>query len=239
MWCFPTNHIWRFWRRLQHIVPTNRNSGTSHYASAEYCILECHRLRLRITTSAEFGQCGDRMDDVLHTVTLVFLHVVPNSIYQQDETKAHTACTSQHSPQDTQVFTLLCLWLLVSPDLSPIEHIWDMIGRRFRVLLPLGSDDKLWQIVNKKEHLSLKTQSTLFLRLYLDVLLSVSPNMWSYNLLSMLYSFISGSRFDKCKHLLFVMISLFIVIYCSLSYLSFCQILIFSEPAFMELLFVS
>ncbi|UYV84180.1 Transposase [Cordylochernes scorpioides] len=41
-------------------------------------------------------------------------------------------------------------WPPYSPDLSPIEHVWDIIGRRLHALPQPRSEDELWQMVEKE-----------------------------------------------------------------------------------------
>ncbi|UYV75492.1 SETMAR [Cordylochernes scorpioides] len=70
------------------------------------------------------------VDDVLRPVTLPYLQGIPNALYQQDNARPHTARISQQVLQDVQMPT----WPPYSPDLSPIEHVWDIIGRRLHAL---------------------------------------------------------------------------------------------------------
>ncbi|UYV80733.1 hypothetical protein LAZ67_19001562, partial [Cordylochernes scorpioides] len=70
------------------------------------------------------------VDDVLRPVTLPYLQGVPNALYQQDNARPHTARISQQALQDVQMLP----WLPYSPDLSPIERVWDIIGRRLHAL---------------------------------------------------------------------------------------------------------
>ncbi|UYV74668.1 hypothetical protein LAZ67_12000459 [Cordylochernes scorpioides] len=70
------------------------------------------------------------VDDVLRPVTLPYLQGVPNALYQQDNARSHTARISQQALQDVQILP----WPPYSPDLSPIEHVWDIIGRRLHAL---------------------------------------------------------------------------------------------------------
>ncbi|UYV81055.1 hypothetical protein LAZ67_19002666 [Cordylochernes scorpioides] len=85
------------------------------------------------------------VDDVLRPVTLPYLQGVPNALYQQDNARPHTARISQQALQDVQMLP----WPPYSPDLSPIEHVWDIIGRRLHALSQPRSEDELWQMHSK------------------------------------------------------------------------------------------
>ncbi|UYV69796.1 hypothetical protein LAZ67_7000751, partial [Cordylochernes scorpioides] len=86
------------------------------------------------------------VDDVLRPVTLPYLQGVPNALYQQDNARPHTARISQQVLQDVQMLP----WPPYSPDLSPIEHVWDIIGRRLHALPQPRSEDELWQMVERE-----------------------------------------------------------------------------------------
>ncbi|UYV66867.1 K02A2.6-like, partial [Cordylochernes scorpioides] len=86
------------------------------------------------------------VDDVLRPVTLPYLQGVPNALYQQDNARPHTARISQPDLQDVQMLP----WPPYSPDLSPIEHVWDIIGRRLHALPQPRSEDELWQMVERE-----------------------------------------------------------------------------------------
>ncbi|UYV69438.1 K02A2.6-like, partial [Cordylochernes scorpioides] len=86
------------------------------------------------------------VDDVLRPVTLPYLQGVPNALYQQDNARPHTARISQQALQDVQMLP----WPPYSPDLSPIEHVWDIIGRRLHTLPQARSEDELWQMVERE-----------------------------------------------------------------------------------------
>ncbi|UYV69603.1 SNX10 [Cordylochernes scorpioides] len=83
------------------------------------------------------------VDDVLRPLTLPYLQGVPNALYQQDNARPHTARISQQALQDVQMLP----WPPYSPDLSPIEHVWDIIGRRLHALPQPRSEDELWQMI--------------------------------------------------------------------------------------------
>ncbi|UYV61301.1 hypothetical protein LAZ67_1004273 [Cordylochernes scorpioides] len=82
------------------------------------------------------------VDDVLRPVTLPYLQGVPNALYQQDNARPNTARISQQALQDVQMLP----WPPYSPDLSPIEHVCDIIGRRLHALPQPRSEDELWQM---------------------------------------------------------------------------------------------
>ncbi|UYV78657.1 hypothetical protein LAZ67_16002308 [Cordylochernes scorpioides] len=86
------------------------------------------------------------VDDVLRPVTFPYLQGVPNALYQQDNARPHTARISQQALQDVQMLP----WPPYSPDLSPIEHVWDIIGRRLHALPQPRSEDELWQMVERE-----------------------------------------------------------------------------------------
>ncbi|UYV80324.1 hypothetical protein LAZ67_18002397 [Cordylochernes scorpioides] len=86
------------------------------------------------------------VDDVLQPVTPSYLQGVPNALYQQDNARPHTARISQQALQDVQMLP----WPPYSPDLSPIEHVWDIIGRRLHALPQPRSEDELWQMVERE-----------------------------------------------------------------------------------------
>ncbi|UYV76639.1 hypothetical protein LAZ67_14001548, partial [Cordylochernes scorpioides] len=86
------------------------------------------------------------IDDVLRPVTLPYLQGVPNALYQQDNARTHAARISQQALQDVQMLP----WPPYSPDLSPIEHVWDIIGRRLHALPQPRSEDELWQMVERE-----------------------------------------------------------------------------------------
>ncbi|UYV80607.1 hypothetical protein LAZ67_19000941 [Cordylochernes scorpioides] len=86
------------------------------------------------------------VDDVLRPVTLPYLQGVPNAFYQQDNARPHIARISQQALQVVQMLP----WPPYSPDLSPIEHVWDIIGRRLHALPQPRSEDELWQMVERE-----------------------------------------------------------------------------------------
>ncbi|GFW83621.1 DDE_3 domain-containing protein [Trichonephila clavipes] len=63
----------------------------------------------------------------------------PGAIYQQDNARPHTARLSQQCLQGYDVLTR-------SPDLSPIENVWDALGRQLQPSRDLTAQmQRLWQ----------------------------------------------------------------------------------------------
>ncbi|GFU74997.1 DDE_3 domain-containing protein [Trichonephila clavipes] len=61
------------------------------------------------------------VDDILRPYAGPFLNGLPGAIFQQDKARPHTARFSQDILRHFQTLPLPAL----SPDLSPVEHVWD------------------------------------------------------------------------------------------------------------------
>ncbi|GFT82894.1 transposable element Tcb1 transposase [Trichonephila clavipes] len=68
------------------------------------------------------------VDDILTPIVLPMLSSRPGAIYQQDNARPHTARLSQQCLQGYDVLP----WPARSPDLSPIEHVCDALGRQLQ-----------------------------------------------------------------------------------------------------------
>jgi transposase len=66
--------------------------------------------------------------EVLRPVVVPYFRRVNNPLFQQDNARPHIANVSTDFLDDSQVDLLP--WPPRSPDLSPIEHVWDLIDRR-------------------------------------------------------------------------------------------------------------
>ncbi|GFY02561.1 transposable element Tcb1 transposase [Trichonephila clavipes] len=67
---------------------------------------------------------------------------IPGAIFQQDNAQPHVAKTVQDfcSAQHMQLLP----WSAYSPNMSPVEHVWDLVCRRLaRDLHPAASKDEL------------------------------------------------------------------------------------------------
>ncbi|GFX30756.1 transposable element Tc1 transposase [Trichonephila clavipes] len=71
------------------------------------------------------------------------MHGLPGAVFRKDNARPHVAKTVK-SYLDSQQVQLLP-WPAYSSDMSPIEHVWDIVGRRLaRDLRPVASADELW-----------------------------------------------------------------------------------------------
>ncbi|GFV36540.1 transposable element Tcb2 transposase [Trichonephila clavipes] len=66
------------------------------------------------------------VDDILRPHVGPSLNGLPGSIFQQDSARPHTARVSQDFLRYFQTIP----WPARSPDLSPVEHVWDQLKQR-------------------------------------------------------------------------------------------------------------
>ncbi|GFX73956.1 transposable element Tcb1 transposase [Trichonephila clavipes] len=69
------------------------------------------------------------VDDILRTVLLPFLLQYLGLIFHQNNARPLTACVAMNCLTAFQTLP----WLNRSLDLSPVEHVWDMMGRRLHL----------------------------------------------------------------------------------------------------------
>ncbi|GFV10365.1 transposable element Tcb2 transposase [Trichonephila clavipes] len=85
------------------------------------------------------------VDDILTPIVLPMLSSRPGAIYQQDNARPHTARLFQQCLQGYDVLP----WPARSSDLSPIEHVWDALGRQLQPSRDTGEltaqMQRLWQ----------------------------------------------------------------------------------------------
>ncbi|KFM68514.1 Transposable element Tcb1 transposase, partial [Stegodyphus mimosarum] len=82
------------------------------------------------------------LDNVLRPVAIPYFQGLPNAICQQDNAQPHSAPICQRTLQGIQMLP----WPLYSPDLSPIEHVWDVIGCCLQTLPLPHSEDELCRV---------------------------------------------------------------------------------------------
>ncbi|GFX48251.1 transposable element Tc1 transposase [Trichonephila clavipes] len=69
------------------------------------------------------------IDDTLRTVLQPFLLQYLGLIFQQNNATPHLTRVAMNCLKDCQTLP----WPVSPPDLSPIEHVWDIIGRRLHL----------------------------------------------------------------------------------------------------------
>ena len=72
----------------------------------------------------------------------------PGAVFQQDNARPHTAHITVAYFNNQNIRTLP--WPSLSPDLSPIEHLWDELDRRLRVRnVPPATPDELFAVLQE------------------------------------------------------------------------------------------
>ncbi|GFS60290.1 transposable element Tc1 transposase [Trichonephila clavipes] len=70
------------------------------------------------------------VDGILRIVLLPFLLQYPGLIFQQNNAKSHTTRVAMNCLTTYQILS----WPAKSPDPSPIEHVWNKMGRRMLMI---------------------------------------------------------------------------------------------------------
>ncbi|GFW45625.1 transposable element Tcb2 transposase [Trichonephila clavipes] len=121
------NNRVRVWRR-----PGERyNSPTLFYRHCPHSWCNGLGAIAYVSRSTLIVMCGTLtgqryVDDILRPHVGPFLNGLPGAIFQQDNARPHTARVSQHFLRHFQTLP----WPSRSPDLSPVEHVWNPLKRQ-------------------------------------------------------------------------------------------------------------
>lgn len=90
--------------------------------------------------------------EMLENNLLPFINSLENKndcIFQEDNAPIHTARIAKKWKEDNNITSLP--WPAQSPDLNPIENLWDELDRKVRKHKPLPKNrDELWQILQEE-----------------------------------------------------------------------------------------
>ncbi len=111
------------WRRVgKWFADVNIVDRVAHVMDNEHrCILNAQRYR----------------DEILRTIVMLFIHD-HHLMLQHDNARPHVAriCTQFLEAKTIPVLA----WPAYSPDMSPIEHVWDALDRRIRQRVPVSAN---------------------------------------------------------------------------------------------------
>ncbi|GFW10419.1 transposable element Tcb1 transposase [Trichonephila clavipes] len=99
---------------------TARMAGVMVWWAIAYAILSTLIVIRRTLTSQRY------VDDILRPHVGPFLNGLPEVIFQQDNTRPHTARVAQDFLRHFKTLP----WPARSPDLSPAGHVWDQLKRQ-------------------------------------------------------------------------------------------------------------
>ena len=104
--------------------------GISYYGKTDLIFIDRPPVR-RGRNLRNPGLTAQRyIDEILRPVVLPYIAAHPGMRFQQDNARAHSARITTAFLAQNAVQTLP--WPAYSPDMNPIEHLWDVLGKKIR-----------------------------------------------------------------------------------------------------------
>ncbi|GBM11193.1 hypothetical protein AVEN_133924-1 [Araneus ventricosus] len=91
------------------------------------CSLDTLDLRLELWSGEQFPMTAEALSWLSHAPDCAAIHE-QGGVFPQDNARPHTAVVTQDLLQSVDMLP----WPARSPDLPPIEHAWDIIGRQLQ-----------------------------------------------------------------------------------------------------------
>jgi len=89
-----------------------------------------HQGKTELVTVQNSLNAARYCDEIILPIVVPYIQNSNADVFQQDNARCHTAGHTQHVLAENNINTLE--WPARSPELSPIEHMWDNLGRMLR-----------------------------------------------------------------------------------------------------------
>ena len=129
----PTDGRARVWRQRNNSFQDNHNLGTTAFGGGGVAVWGCFSFDCKL----DFYVLDGNLTDQKYHDNVLAPRVVPHCdnhaladrpMFMDDNAMPHRARIVQHLLQQEAVQTIPCS--VMSPDINPIEHAWDFIGRK-------------------------------------------------------------------------------------------------------------
>ena len=123
-------------------------------------------------------------EDILFPHVVPFLQAHPDMTLQHDNATSHTARSLRDFLPDRNVSVLL--WPAKSPDLNPIEHVWDLLDRRVRAraISPKNVRELAGTLVEEWGNISQQELANLVQSMRKDMHCSTLCSWWPHQILT-------------------------------------------------------
>jgi transposase len=131
-------------------------------------------------------------ENILLPHLVPFLQALPDMTLQHDNATSHTAHSVCDFLQDRNVSVLA--WPAKSPDVNPIEHVWDLLDRRMRVraILPRNVWELAGALVEEWGNISQQELANLVQSMRRRCTAVVKCSWWPHQILTVTFDFGQG-----------------------------------------------